>query len=170
MESNFRVYLCILFLFVFCKMFNFLSASFGLLCCPQMFVCNSINLTIVLYILSASYTIVHYIFFFTYRCFSSWLNLQLMAAFEAFLICTCMLLKCPPASHLALFRLSTLLWFGSCNRYIWACFLWSTNSEHSSSNHGLCCFCSYRPRPSLAEILIISLNVFPRLCYVHAIT
>ena len=33
----------------------------------------------------------------------------------------------------------------------------SKNREHSSSNHGLCCFNSHRPRLSLAEILIPSL-------------
>jgi len=27
-----------------------------------------------------------------------------------------------------------------------ACFLWSKKYKHSSSNHGLCCFSSYRPR------------------------
>jgi hypothetical protein len=63
---------------------NFLSASFGSVGSPLMFVCNSINLTIVLYILSVSYTIVHYIFF-THRYFSSCLNLYLMAAFVVFL-------------------------------------------------------------------------------------
>ena len=56
-----------------------------------------------------------------------------------------------------LFGLSTLLWFGSCNHCILASSLWSKNCEHSSSNHGLFCFNSYRPRLSLAEVLIFSL-------------
>ena len=54
-------------------------------------------------------------------------------------------------------RLSTLLWFGSCNHCISACFLWSENLQHSSSNHGLCCFSSYRPTLCLAGVLICSL-------------
>ena len=53
--------------------------------------------------------------------------------------------------------LSSLLLVGSCNQCILACFLWSKNCEHSSSNHHLCCFYSYRPRLSLAEILIFTL-------------
>ena len=53
-------------------------------------------------------------------------------------------------------RLSTLLWFGSCNHSILACFLWSKNRKHSSSNHGLCCFNSQRPRLPLPEVLISS--------------
>ena len=47
--------------------------------------------------------------------------------------------------HSTLFRLSTLLWFGSFNHCTLACFLRYKNCEHSSSNHGLCCFNSYRP-------------------------
>ena len=66
-------------------------------------------------------------------------------------------LKCLLASHLTLFRLSTLLWFGSCNHCISARFLWSKKCKHSSSNHSWCCFNSCRPRPSLAEVLILSL-------------
>ena len=37
------------------------------------------------------------------------------------------------------------------------CFLWSENRQHSSTNHGLCCFTSYRPTLCLAEVLIFSL-------------
>jgi len=44
--------------------------------------------------------------------------------------------KCPPASRLTLFRLPTLLWFGSRNHCILPYFLWSKNREHSSSIHG----------------------------------
>jgi len=59
-------------------------------------------------------------------------------------------------SSVTWFRLSTLLWFGCCKHCILACFLWFKKSKHSSSNHGLCCFMSYRPRPYLAEVLIFS--------------
>jgi hypothetical protein len=54
-------------------------------------------------------------------------------------------------------RLSTLLWFGSCNHCILACFVWSKNREHSLPKHGLCFFNSHRPRLSSAEVLIFSL-------------
>ena len=50
-----------------------------------------------------------------------------------------------------------LVW--SCNHCILGCFLWSKNCKHFSSNHVLCCSHSYRPRLSLAEILIFSLRV-----------
>ena len=50
------------------------------------------------------------------------------------------------ASHLILFRLCTLFWYGFCNHCILAYFLWYKNHKNSSSNHGLCCFNSYRPR------------------------
>ena len=68
-------------------------------------------------------------------------------------------LKCLLASYLILFRLFTLflLWFASCNHCILACFLWSKKRKHSSSDRALCCFYSYRPRLSLAEIFIFSL-------------
>jgi len=56
--------------------------------------------------------------------------------------------------HCTSFRLSMLLWFGSCIHCLLACLFWCKNSESSSSNNGLCCFCSYSPRLSLAEILI----------------
>ena len=54
-------------------------------------------------------------------------------------------------------KLPTLLWFGPCNHCISACFLCSKKRKHSSSYHSLCCFNSYIPRLSLAEILIFSL-------------
>ena len=66
-------------------------------------------------------------------------------------------LKCLLASRLTLFRLSTLLWLGSCIHCILACCLWSKKPKHSSSNHALCCCNFYRPRFSLAEVLIFSL-------------
>jgi hypothetical protein len=66
-------------------------------------------------------------------------------------------------TRLALFRFSTLLWFGSCSHCILACFLWSKKRKHSSSNHGLCSFNTYRPRLSLAEVLIFSLMFFQSL-------
>ena len=55
------------------------------------------------------------------------------------------------------YRLSTLLWYGSCNQCILACFLWSKNRNYSASNPGLCCFHSYWPRLFLTEVLITSL-------------
>ena len=66
-------------------------------------------------------------------------------------------LKSLLASRLTLFRLSTLLWLGSCIHCILACFLWSKKSIRSSSNHGLCCFSSRKPRISIAEVLMFSL-------------
>jgi len=70
-------------------------------------------------------------------------------------------LKCLLASRLALFRLSTWFWLGSCNHCILACLLWSKKPKYFSSNHGLGCFNDCRPRLSLAEVLIFSL-VFSR--------
>src|SRR5215510_4884423 len=61
------------------------------------------------------------------------------------------------ASHLTLFRLSTLLCLGSCIHCILACFLSFKIPKHSSSNHGLCCFISCRPRLSLTEVWIVCL-------------
>jgi hypothetical protein len=59
-------------------------------------------------------------------------------------------LKCLLDPHL------TLLWFGSRNHRILARLLWSKRHKHSSSNYGLCYFHSYRPRLSLAKVLIFS--------------
>jgi hypothetical protein len=39
-------------------------------------------------------------------------------------------------SLLKFFRLSPLIWFGFCNHCNLACFCWSINFEHSSSNRG----------------------------------
>ena len=75
----------------------------------------------------------------------------------SFQISLSFVLKCLLASCLTVFGLSTFLLFGSCNHCILAWFLWSKKSKHSSSNHGLCCFNSYRPRLSLAEIVTFSL-------------
>jgi len=66
-------------------------------------------------------------------------------------------LQCLLTSLLTLFELPTLLWLGSCNHYILACFLWPKNRKHPSSNHGFCCFGSYRYRFSLADVLIFYL-------------
>ena len=71
-------------------------------------------------------------------------------------VCLFLFLKCLLASHLTLFRLSTLLRLGSFIHCILACFFWSKKSKHSVSNHGLFCFNSCRPRLSLAEVLIFS--------------
>ena len=62
-----------------------------------------------------------------------------------------------PEMSTRFFRLSTWLWFGSCNYCILHRFLGSKKLEHSSSNHGLCCFTSYKPRLYLAEVFIFSL-------------
>ena len=66
-------------------------------------------------------------------------------------------LKCLLAAYLTLFRLSNLIWHGSRNHCILACILRFKNLEHSSLNHWSFCFNSYRPEPSLAEVLIFSL-------------
>jgi hypothetical protein len=49
-------------------------------------------------------------------------------------------LKCLLTIHLRLFRLSALLWLGSCKHSILVCFLSFKKPKHSSSNQGLCCF------------------------------
>ena len=85
---------------------------------------------------------------------SSYSILALRYAFFLFL-------KCLLTSRLTLFRLSTLLWLGSCILCILARFRWSKKPKHSSSNQGLFCFNSCRPRLSFAEVLIISL-MFPQ--------
>ena len=72
-------------------------------------------------------------------------------SFQIFLV---LLLKCLPISCLTLFGLSTLLWFWSNNHYILASFLWCKSRKHSSSNPGLCRSISYRPRLSLAGVII----------------
>jgi hypothetical protein len=66
-------------------------------------------------------------------------------------------LKCLLASRLPLFIVFSLIWFVSCNHCIIAYFFLSKNHEHSSSNHGLCYFYSYRCGLPLAEVLIFSL-------------
>ena len=66
-------------------------------------------------------------------------------------------LKCLLASRLTWFRLSTLLWLGSCTHCILARVLRSKKPKHSSSNQGLCCCNLCRPRLSFAEVLIFSL-------------
>ena len=121
-------------------------------------VCNQITLLILYYISSRLVTFrkvndapirVPNIFYFTvsfkFLNFSS----QIFLPFFFFF------LKCLLTSHLTLFVLTTLLWLGFCTLLF--CFLWSEKRKHSSSNHGLCCFSSYRPRLYLAEVLIFSL-------------
>ena len=66
-------------------------------------------------------------------------------------------LQCLLASDLTMLRLSTELWFGSCNHSILACLIWSKKWKHSSSYLGLCCCNSYRHRFLLGEVLIFSL-------------
>ena len=69
-------------------------------------------------------------------------------------------LECLLTSRLTLFKLSTLLWLGSFIHYILARFLWSKKPKHSSSNQGLFCFNSCRPRLSFAKVWIFSLMFF----------
>jgi len=56
--------------------------------------------------------------------------------------------------HLRLYRLCTFPWFGSFNICVLFCFFDLKYPDPSSSNHSICCFNSYRPRLSLAEVLI----------------
>jgi hypothetical protein len=69
-------------------------------------------------------------------------------------------LKCLLPSRLTLFVLSKLLWFGSHDHCILACFLLSKNLAHSTSSPGLCCLHSYRTRLFSAEGLIFSVMFF----------
>ena len=79
-------------------------------------------------------------------------------------------LKCLVASRLKLFRLYSLLCFGSCNHCILAWFFRSKYLKHSSSIYGLFWFSSFKPRLRLAEILLYPLIFFSRPMYVLAIT
>jgi len=72
-------------------------------------------------------------------------------------------LKCLLPSRLTLFVLSKLLWFGSHDHCILACFLFSINLVHFTSSRGLCCLHSYRPRLFLAEVLIFSVMFYQAL-------
>ena len=66
-------------------------------------------------------------------------------------------LKSLLTSRLTLFRLSTLLWLGSCIHCILASFIWSKKPKHSSSNQGLFYFHSCRPRLFFAEVWLFYL-------------
>jgi hypothetical protein len=79
-------------------------------------------------------------------------------------------LQCLLISHFTLFRLSTLLWFRSCNQCILACFFWSKKLTHSSSNYGICCFNSYRPKTLFSWGFDILFNVLPSPVYVLTTT
>ena len=72
-------------------------------------------------------------------------------------ICFLSFLKCLLTSRLTLFRLSTLLWLGSCTHCILARFPSSKRPKHSSSNQGLFCLNSYKPRLTFADVWIFSL-------------
>lgn len=64
---------------------------------------------------------------------------------------------CLPASRLTVFRLFTLLLFGSCNHCTFNLLSRKPeNCEHYSSNHSLCCLHLCRPRLSLDETCISS--------------
>ena len=100
-------------------------------------VCKQIILLILYYISSRLVTLlkvidapieVSFIFYLTVNF--KFLNFS----FQIFLLL--FFLKCLLASRLTLFRLSTLLWFGSCKHCIVACFLRSKNHKHSASTHG----------------------------------
>jgi hypothetical protein len=65
-------------------------------------------------------------------------------------------LNVPLVSLLKFFRLFPLIQLGLWNHCNLACFCWSINFEHSSSNHGLLCFSLWYPRLSLAEVLMFS--------------
>ena len=70
-----------------------------------------------------------------------------------FLFLTCLL-----TSRLILFRLSTFIWLGSCQRCILAGFIRSKNRKHSSSNHGWSCFNLCRPKLSLVGVLMFTVK------------
>jgi hypothetical protein len=60
-------------------------------------------------------------------------------------------------SCLTFCRLSPLNWLGFCNQCNLACFRWTINFEHSSSNNDLLCFSFLYRRFYLAEVLMFSL-------------
>jgi len=115
-------------------------------------ICNQITLLILYYISSRLVTLlkIKSLTFFNVLLVTSSSILAFRHSFFLFL-------KCLLASCLILFRLYTLLWLGSCNHSILACFLWSKKPKYSSSNQGLCCINSCRPRISLTEVLIFPL-------------
>ena len=80
-----------------------------------------------------------------------------MPLYKSLIFLIFLFLKCLLASRLTLFRLYTFLWLGSCTHCNFSCFLSSKKCRHSSSNQGLCCFNSCRPRLCLAEVLMFSL-------------
>ena len=119
-------------------------------------VCNQITLLILYYISSRLVTLLKSIVAPIH--FSDILHLTVSFKFinfssQMFLI---FFLKYVLASRLIFFRLSTLLWFGSCNHYFLNCSLLSKKPKDSSSNLGVCCFISYTPRLSLTEDFIFS--------------
>ena len=112
-------------------------------------VCNQITLFILYYISSRLVTLLKVTDVPTQVSDIFYVTVSFKLINFSFQIFFLFILKCLPASHLTLFRLSTQLWFESCNHCILAC-LSSKNCEHFSSNHGLCCYNSYRHRLSLA--------------------
>jgi len=117
-------------------------------------VCNQITFVILHYISSRLVTLLKDIKSLT-PLYKSLIFMILLlvssSSILAFRYAFFLFLKCLLASRL------TLLWLGSFIHCILACFLWSENPKHSSSNHGLCCFNSCNPRTSLAEVLMFSL-------------
>ena len=121
-------------------------------------VCNQITILILYYISSRLVILLWKSMMPLYKSLIFFiLLLASSSSFLAFIYAFFLFLKYLLASCLTVFRLSTLLWLGSCTHCILACFLWSKRLQHSSSNHGLCHFNSCSPRLSLAEVLIISL-------------
>ena len=119
--------------------------------------CNQITHLILFYFSSRLVTLlkvndvpiqVYNIFYLTVS--SKILNLTFRHAFFLFL-------KCLAASRLSLFRLSTLLWLGSCTHCSLPSFFWSNKFKQYLSKQRLCCFNSCKPRHYLAEVLIFSL-------------
>ena len=109
-------------------------------------VCNQITLLILYYIRSRPITLLKVIDAPIQISDIFYLTTGFKFTNFSFRIFLLLSLICLLASRLTLFRLSTLIWSGSCNHWTLASFLWSENRKHSSSNNGLCCFSSYRSR------------------------
>ena len=130
--------------------------------------CNQITLFILYYIGSRLVTLLKVTDAPTQVSDIFYLTVSLKFINFSFQIFSLFILKCLPASHLTLFRLSTWLWFESCNHCILAN-LSSKSHEHFSSNHSLCCYNSYRHGLSLAEVLILSL-MFSQALFISSVS
>ena len=120
-------------------------------------ICNHFNLLILYYISSRLVTLLKVINAPKQVSDISILLLVSSSTILAFRYSYFLFQKCLLASHLTLLRLYyTFLWFESCNHCILACFLWSKNCKHISSNHGLCHFTLHWPCLYLAMVFIFS--------------